>query len=232
MVLRVIVMNIRIVLIESNQHIRNGLVLLLNGMSQSGALESKLPHISCLATFPNAASALASLPLLQADVILTALDLPDVPDYAEYLRQLSSHSSPVLLLSTIENDDLLAHALQCGAMGCLPKSAAPALLAQTIQNLFHNTTEIPAQTAQILLREIQRIPSDTAPRIPSSKLLILSAMAQGHSAEETARILNISPTSVRATIFELLRLIQQIGLMASMVCIRYSYTPFFGEQAA
>jgi DNA-binding NarL/FixJ family response regulator len=205
-------MNIRVVLIESNKHIRNGLLLLLDGM----------PHISCLATFPSADSALAALPVLQPDVILTALDLPDAVNYADYLRRLSLYASPILLLSTIEHEEVLAHALQCGATGCLPKTVAPGVLANMIHHLAHNTTEISTQTAQILLRKLQQFP-DKLPSIPTSELIVLKLLADGYSVHEAAEKLRISAESVRTRLFALLHFMRHLSLVMLPIVVRYSF---------
>jgi DNA-binding NarL/FixJ family response regulator len=196
-------MNCRIVLIESHSHLRNGLFLLLSAM----------PKIECLATFPNAASALAALPELQPDVVLTALDLPDAPDVADFLHHLSSQAAPVLILTTTESDELLAHCLESGAMGCIPKGASPEGLQRMILNLGSDYTEISAHTAQLLLQNFTRLlpkRGDAFAVLHDAEMRLLDLFARGYTTTDIAEHLMITQQDVNARTFALLRRVQEI----------------------
>ncbi len=191
-------MKCRIVLIESRLQTRNGLFLLLNTM----------PHIECLATFPNAASALAALPNVQPDVVLTALDLPDVPDATEYIRQLSSESASILLLANSEPDELLAECIESGAMGCVYKGASPLTLQEMMLNLASARAEISAPIARLLLHNLLHLPRKRGEIFAithDADLHCVRLFAYGYTDTDLAEQLALTPNDVKSRIFRLLQ---------------------------
>ncbi|TAE29571.1 MAG: DNA-binding response regulator [Candidatus Kapaibacterium sp.] len=196
-------MQYRIVLIESRVELRNGLFLLFNAM----------PQIDCLAMFPNAASALAALPDVQPDVVLTALDLPDVPDAAAYIRQLSCKAPPILLLKNTESDELLAESIESGAMGYLPKSSSLLVLQEMILNLASARVEISAPNAHVLLHHLLHFSGkqrESIANLLDADLYLLQLFAHGYTTNDIAEQCAYTSNDVKAHTFLLLRRIQAL----------------------
>lgn len=199
-------MKCRIVLVESRLPLRNGLLLLLNAM----------PSVECLATFPNAASALAALPQVQPDVVITALDLPDIvgsSDATAYLRRLSPEGAPILILTNAESDELLTRCIESGAMGYVPKGAPPSLLQEIILNLASARADISAPSAHLLLDRLAHLPRKYAATfsvVHQADIRLLDLFAHGYTNKDIAEQLTLAPNDLQTRTFRLLRHIQKL----------------------
>ena len=144
-------------------------------------------------------SLLAQLQEHSVDVILSDVRMPGV-DGIEALRQLRTRgdTTPVLLLTTFDEPDLLLQATAAGAQGFLLKDAAPEDLREAIERVSSGATLLqPVSTDPI--RSRYRYHADDAPsgRFTEREVAILRLLAGGYSNREIARAMFLSDGTVK-----------------------------------
>src|SRR5690606_12684944 len=106
-------MNIRVAIIEDERQIRESLAILINGSE----------GFTCSAAFENAEDAIAGIPQLEPDVVLTDIHLPgkDGIECVTALKPLCPETQFVMCTS-FEDTDSVFRALKAGATGYLTKT--------------------------------------------------------------------------------------------------------------
>ncbi|MFP7723296.1 response regulator transcription factor [Lysobacter sp. A3-1-A15] len=142
------------------------------------------------------------LSLLQAtavDVVLSDIRMPGV-DGLEVARRLreAGDATPVLLLTTFDEPDLMLQATDAGARGFLLKDAAPGDLREAIVRLAAGETLLqPVSTDPVRAR--YRYHADDAPRelFTEREVAILRLLAGGYSNKEIARAMFLAEGTVK-----------------------------------
>ena len=139
---------------------------------------------------------LASHPI---DVILSDIRMPGL-DGIEALTALRARgdTTPVLLLTTFDDSDLLLRATDAGAQGFLLKDAAPEDLRDAIARVAAGETLLqPVSTEPVRAR--YRFHDDNAPRetFTEREVAILRLLAGGYSNKEIARSLFLAEGTVK-----------------------------------
>jgi len=139
---------------------------------------------------------LASHPV---DVILSDIRMPGL-DGIEALIALRARgdTTPVLLLTTFDDSDLLLRATDAGAQGFLLKDAAPDDLRDAIARVAAGETLLqPVSTEPVRAR--YRFHDDNAPRetFTEREVAILRLLAGGYSNKEIARSLFLAEGTVK-----------------------------------
>ena len=139
---------------------------------------------------------LASTPV---DVVLSDIRMPGM-DGIDALLQLRERgdATPVLLLTTFDDSDLLLRATEAGAQGFLLKDAAPEDLRDAIVRIAAGDTLLqPVSTDPVRAR--YRYHAADAPREPFSEreVAILRLMAGGYSNREIARSVFLAEGTVK-----------------------------------
>lgn len=142
---------------------------------------------------------LTQLAQTPVDVILSDIRMPGV-DGVDALAALRARgdATPVLLLTTFDEADLLLRARDAGAQGFLLKDAAPEDLREAIERLAAGETLLqPVSTDPVRARyryHDERAPVDTFnPR----EVAILRLLAGGYSNREIARSLFLAEGTVK-----------------------------------
>lgn len=133
------------------------------------------------------------------DVILSDIRMPGL-DGIEALVALRARgdTTPVLLLTTFDDADLLLRATDAGAQGFLLKDAAPEDLRDAIARVAAGDTLLqPVSTEPVRAR--YRFHDDQAPRETFSEreVAILRLLAGGYSNKEIARSLFLAEGTVK-----------------------------------
>ncbi len=139
---------------------------------------------------------LASNPV---DVVLSDIRMPGL-DGIEALIALRARgdTTPVLLLTTFDDSDLLLRATDAGAQGFLLKDAAPEDLRDAIARVAAGETLLqPVSTDPVRAR--YRFHDDHAPRetFTEREVAILRLLAGGYSNKEIARSLFLAEGTVK-----------------------------------
>ncbi|WOB26587.1 MULTISPECIES: response regulator transcription factor [Xanthomonas] len=142
---------------------------------------------------------LDALSVTAVDVVLSDIRMPGV-DGIQALEQLRARGdrTPVLLLTTFDDSDLLLRATEVGAQGFLLKDAAPEDLRDAIARVAAGETLLqPVSTDPVRARyrfRDQQAPSET---FSEREVAILRLLAGGYSNKEIARTLFLAEGTVK-----------------------------------
>ncbi len=154
----------------------------------------------CVAEYPDAASALAGLPALQPQVILSDINLPGLSG-TECVRRLKPllPDSQFLMITVYEDADHIFSALAAGAAGYLLKRTAREALLTAIREVHDGGSPITASIARKVVQSFHR-PATAAPD-PTADLSpreneVLQLLAGGYLYKEVADALQLSVPTV------------------------------------
>ena len=155
----------------------------------------------------NRAQALALLPQCPLDVLLVDLGLPDGSglDVIRAARGLWSDCS--VMVSTVFGDEShVLRSIEAGAMGYLLKDSPAPELAEEIRSLYAGGSPISPNVARKILARaaINLVPALPAAQAAAAETAALSArerevlvyVSKGFTAEETAKAMGVSPSTV------------------------------------
>lgn len=178
----------RIALADDQALVRAGLRALLEGQGIAIAFEAE-----------DGAALLEGLATTPVDVVLSDIRMPGTGGIDALLRlRARGDATPVLLLTTFDDSDLLLRATEAGAQGFLLKDAAPEDLRDAIVRLAAGETLLqPVSTGPVRAR--YAFHATDAPREPFSarEVAILRLMAGGYSNREIARSVFLAEGTVK-----------------------------------
>ena len=179
---------LRVALADDQALVRAGLRALLERLGMDVAFEAE-----------DGQDLLDTLQLQPVAVVLSDIRMPEVAGIAA-LRELrrGGDATPVLLLTTFDDADLLLHAREAGAQGFLLKDAAPEELESAIRRVASGETLLaPVSTEPVRAR--YRFHDDTPPHdgFGEREVAILRLLAGGYSNKEIARSLFLAEGTVK-----------------------------------
>jgi DNA-binding NarL/FixJ family response regulator len=184
---------IRVVLVDDQTLVRQGIRSLLE---LSG-------DIAVVAEAADGDEALAAIARERPDVVLLDIRMPK-KNGLDVLRELGArHSqSPVILLTTFDDDEALLEAVRIGAKGYLLKDVSLEQLTEAIRAVAGGGTVIRPAVTERVLRGLEHMPRDfdaLSPPDPLTKreLEILRLMAGGYSNREIAEALGTAEGTVK-----------------------------------
>lgn len=144
------------------------------------------------------------------DLALLDLSLPDATDFSGFQRLREAHPRlPVAIVSSEEDQHVIREALSLGAAGYLPKSTSKRELAASIERLLSGSISVPKE----FVAERGHAPSATVLQarlreLTPQQLRVLDLIRRGHQNKEIATELQLSESTVRAHVTEILRKLQ------------------------
>ena len=204
----------RILIVDDHPLVRDAL---------RSVLEGSLPDVA----FEEAGEfndAIDMVSKMDFDLILLDLRLPGA-DGLSALIALRSHtpSTPIVVVSHIEDSETVQSALRCGASGFIPKSTTRDLISQAIQLVLSGGVFIPQQLVDY---EDTETAEDTC-TLTKRQGAVFELILQGYSNKQIAYELQISEWTVKshvAAIFRVLKVrnrveavlvAKQLGIMNS-----------------
>jgi len=179
---------LRIALADDQALVRAGLRALLESFSISVAVEAE-----------DGAVLLDRLVGVNVDVILSDIRMPGIDGIEALLRlRKRGDTTPVLLLTTFDDSDLLLRAIDAGAQGFLLKDAAPEDLVDVIGRIAGGETMLqPVSTSPVRAR--YRFHDESAPSDSFNlrEVAILRLLAGGYSNREIAKSLFLAEGTVK-----------------------------------
>ncbi len=142
---------------------------------------------------------LEALATTAVDVVLSDIRMPGM-DGLQALEQLRARGdrTPVLLLTTFDEADLLLRASEAGAQGFLLKDAAPEDLRDAIARLAAGQTLLqPVSTDPVRARYRYRDEAPPRDTFGAREVAILRLLAGGYSNKEIARTLFLAEGTVK-----------------------------------
>lgn len=185
----------RIALCDDQALVLRGLSSLLADLGFEIALESA-----------DAERLLAALPQRPVDVIVSDIRMPGLGGLG-LIRTLRERgdATPVILLTTFDDPDLMIRAVDAGAQGFLLKDASPEDLRAAIRRVAAGETLLqPVSLGPV--RAAWSVDADTVEglRLTERERSILRLVAGGYSNKEIGRSLHLSEGTVKNYISELL----------------------------
>lgn len=179
---------IRVALADDQALVRAGLRALLQQQGIEVALEAE-----------DGDDLLEKLQAHSVDVVLSDIRMPGT-DGIEALQQLRERgdTTPMLLLTTFDDSDLLLRATDAGAQGFLLKDAAPEDLREAIARVAAGETLLqPVSTDPVRARFRFRDESTPTETFSTREVAILRLLAGGYSNKEIARSLFLAEGTVK-----------------------------------
>lgn len=189
-------MSIRIALADDQALVRQGLKALLGGFAELIITVEAADGEALLA-------ALASTPV---DVVVSDIRMPGV-DGIDALKALRARgdATPVILLTTFDDSDLLLRAVEAGAQGFLLKDASPEDLRDAIAQVARGDTLLqPVSTDPVRERFAFRDQGKPRGTFTEREVSILRLLAGGYSNKEIARTLFLAEGTVKNYVSEIL----------------------------
>lgn len=158
---------------------------------------------------------------LRPDVIVADVNMPKLSgiEALERLRQLGL-PTPVVMLTMHSHPGYARRALRAGAAGYVLKLSAPEELVQAIRAALAGETFVSPAMAKAVFDAAQGAPADAGERIAAMtahQRAILRLLAEGQSAKEIAKVLDISPRTVETHKYQIM---ESLGARTSAELVR------------
>lgn len=186
---------IRIALIDDQALVLRGLSALLGDFDDfEVALEAS-----------DAALALAALAQRSVDVIVSDIRMPGLDGIGliERLREIGD-ATPVILLTTFDERELMQRAVAAGAQGFLLKDASPEDLHDAILRVVGGATLLQPISLGAVRASLPRTGGSDGVRLTEREISILRLIAGGYSNKEIGRSLHLAEGTVKNYVSDLL----------------------------
>jgi len=182
--------SVRVVVIEDQREIRDGLAVLINGTT----------GFRCGGTFRSMEEALPRIAATDPDVALVDIGLPGMSGIDGIPRLLEKCPGLLILVLTVfEDDERIFRALCAGACGYLLKRIAPAKLLESIREVKNGGAPISPEIA----RRVVQLFRDFSPpaeleerRLSAQELRVLQLLVEGHNYKTAAAELGVTVNTI------------------------------------
>lgn len=205
---------IRVLVVDDHTLVRRG----------TRALLEQVDDMVIVGEAANGAEAIARANLLQPDVVLMDLMMPEVDGVAATTAIVAAHPNiHVIALTSFGTDDKLLPAVRAGALGYLLKDADPEALVQAIRQVARGEPYLsPDMTRRVLAQYKSPSPPPCVDPLTERELLVLKRMATGRSNATIAEELSVSEVTVRTHISHILdKLGCENRVQATLYALRY-----------
>jgi DNA-binding NarL/FixJ family response regulator len=185
-------MPIRILIVEDQRIVREGLIALLEDESE----------VAIVGEASDGTEAVELFVQLQPDVVLMDLQMPNVdgPEATRRIRE-QSPDARILVLTTYATDEFIFKALRAGARGYLLKDTSADDLLNAIRAVHQGRTLLAPEVAE---RLVAGVSANTPEPLTARELEVLTLLGQGHSNGEIADTLTIAPRTVKVHVQNIL----------------------------
>ncbi len=197
---------IRVLLVDDQKLIRRGLKLLLQAE----------PDLQVVGEADNGQKALQQVEALQPDVVLMDIHMP-VMDGVTATKLICQQfpDAKVLVLTTFDEDEYVAEALRCGAMGYLLKDMPSEELAAAIRTVHKGYTQLgPGLVEKVIAKvptQVHEAPASPPPgwaELTPREREVLRLIAKGANNREIATTLYIAEGTVKNYVTNILHRLQ------------------------
>lgn len=187
---------IKVALADDQALVRSGLTALLAAFGE----------LELVAEAGDGEALLAAVAETPADVILSDIRMPGLDGFG-LVRTLRERGdgTPVVLLTTFDEDSLALAAAEAGAQGFLLKDASPEDLFEAITRVARGETLLaPVSTDPVRARYAYRDRSEPTDTFNEREVSILRLIAGGYSNREIAKAVFLSEGTVKNYVSEIL----------------------------
>jgi len=183
---------IRVLVTDDHAIVRDGICALL----------ALTEDIEAVGEATNGRQALEMIRKLRPEVILMDMVMP-LMDGLEATRRIHKKfpETKVIVLTQYEERDYVFPVIEAGASGFVSKAAASSELISAIRSVYRGDSFLSPSIARLLVEDYQQMAragkgKDICEQLTGREREILKLLAEGHSTNEIARILIISPKTV------------------------------------
>jgi DNA-binding NarL/FixJ family response regulator len=183
---------IRVLVVDDHTIVRDGICALL---ALTGDIE-------VVGEATNGNEALKMVKELSPDVVLMDISMP-VMGGLEATRRINKESpaTKVLVLTQYDDKEYVFPVIESGASGFISKAAASSELVSGIRAVHRGDSYLSPSVAKLLVENYQTTASERASHDPYGQLTererdVLKLLAEGHSTQEIADTLVITPKTV------------------------------------
>jgi DNA-binding NarL/FixJ family response regulator len=180
---------VKVALVEDKQEVRDNWSKLINA----------LPGFSCVRVCSSGEEALRVIPTVQPDIVLMDIFLPRMSgiECTAHLKELLPKIQ-ILILTAVEDDELVFMALQAGADGYLLKRTKPVDLQAALLEVLRGGAPMTSEVARRVVESFRAATKSPKPAVHLStreeEVLIL--LSKGYANKEIADQLSISVETV------------------------------------
>ena len=181
--------SVKVVLVEDKPGVRDSWVKLINS----------LPGFMCVNTCVSGEEALRMIPTVNPDIVLMDIFLPRMSGIECTARlKLQLPKIQILMLTAVEDDELVFMALEAGADGYLLKRTKPEDLRAAMLDVLGGGAPMSSEIARRVVESFRRAAKSPKPAVNLSareeEVLIL--LSKGYSNKEIASQLSIGVETV------------------------------------
>ena len=179
----------KVVLVEDKPGVRDSWVKLINS----------LPGFSCVQACVSGEDALRVIPALKPDVVLMDIFLPRMSGIECTARlKILLPKIQILMLTAVEDDELVFMALEAGADGYLLKRTKPEDLKAAMLDVIGGGAPMTSEVARRVVESFRRASKQTKPdvHLTTREEEVLILLSKGYANKEIAEKLSISAETV------------------------------------
>ena len=183
---------IRVLVVDDHTIVRDGICALL---AMAGDIE-------VVGEAANGSEALQLIRELHPDVVLMDIAMP-VMGGLEATRRIRKEfaRTRVLVLTQYDDKEYVIPVIETGASGFVSKTAASSELAAGIRSVYRGDSYLSPSVARLLVEDYQHSAGERTKQDPYDQLTererdILKLLAEGHTTQEIATMLVITPKTV------------------------------------
>lgn len=165
-------------------------------------------EFECICTCASAEEAVRAIPDARPDVILMDIRLPCMSgiECTSRLKKLLP-APPIVILTVLDDDELIFRALEAGADGYLLKRSKPADLREALLDVLAGGAPMSGAIARRVVRSFRKPPANprNEAHLSTREIEALSLLSRGLSNKEIADQMHLSIETVRSylkTIYE------------------------------
>jgi DNA-binding NarL/FixJ family response regulator len=165
-------------------------------------------EFTCTCTCASAEEAIRAIPEARPDVILMDIRLPQMSgiECTSRLKELLP-TTPIVILTVLDDDELIFRALEAGADGYLLKRSKPADLRTALLDVLAGGAPMSSAIARRVVRSFRRPPANPSneAHLSTRENEVLGLLSRGLSNKEIADQMRLSTETVRSylkTIYE------------------------------
>ena len=180
---------VKVVLVEDKAGVRESWKKLINS----------LPGFNCVQTCTSGEEAVRVIPSLKPEVILMDIFLPRMSGIECTARlKLQMPATQILMLTAVEDDELVFMALQAGADGYLLKRTKPEDLRTAMMDVLGGGAPMTSEIARRVVESFRRAGRQTKPdlHLSAREEEVLILLTKGYANKEIAEKLSISTETV------------------------------------